>query len=45
VDRYHNWNVTLYALMACALMGIVLLSWMWKLSPRRAEEIKPPGIT
>jgi len=45
VDRYHNWNVALYALMACALMGIVLLSWMWKLSPHRAEEIKPPGIT
>jgi OPA family glycerol-3-phosphate transporter-like MFS transporter len=45
VERYHNWNVALYAILASALMGIVLLSWMWKLSPRRAEEIKPPGVS
>jgi len=45
VDRYHNWNVALYAIMASAFMGIVLLSWMWKLSPRRAEEIEPPVLS
>jgi hypothetical protein len=31
--------------MASAFMGIVLLSWMWKLSPRRAEAIESPGIS
>jgi OPA family glycerol-3-phosphate transporter-like MFS transporter len=44
VVRY-NWNAALYAIMASAFMGIVLLSWMWKLSPRRAEEIEPPGLS
>jgi OPA family glycerol-3-phosphate transporter-like MFS transporter len=44
VVRY-NWNAALYAIMASAFMGIVLLSWMWKLSPRRAEQIEPPGLS
>ncbi|MGD0293046.1 MAG: MFS transporter [Terracidiphilus sp.] len=44
VPRY-GWNFALYAIMASAFMGIVLLSWMWKLSPRRAEEIAPPGLS
>jgi OPA family glycerol-3-phosphate transporter-like MFS transporter len=44
VDRYHNWNVALYAIMASAFMGIVLLSWMWKLSPRRVEAIESSGL-
>jgi len=45
VDRYHNWNVALYAIMASAFMGIVLLSWMWNLSPRRVEAIESPGLS
>jgi OPA family glycerol-3-phosphate transporter-like MFS transporter len=43
-ERY-GWNTALYAVMASAFMGIVLLSWMWKLSPRRAEAIESPGIS
>ena len=45
VDRDHKWNVALYAIMASAFMGIVLLSWMWKLSPRRVEAIESPGLS
>ena len=41
-ERY-GWNAALYAVMASAFMGIVLLSWMWKLSPRRVEAIESPG--
>jgi OPA family glycerol-3-phosphate transporter-like MFS transporter len=45
VDRYHNWNIALYAIMASAFMGILLLSLMWKLSPRSADKIEPPGLS
>ncbi len=41
----YGWNAALYAIVASAFMGIVLLSWMWKLSPSRAEEIEPPKIS
>jgi OPA family glycerol-3-phosphate transporter-like MFS transporter len=44
VPRY-GWNSALYAIMASAFLGIVLLAWMWKLSPKRAEEIEPPKIS
>jgi OPA family glycerol-3-phosphate transporter-like MFS transporter len=39
VDRY-GWNAALYAIMVSCLLGIVLLSMTWKLSPRTAERIE-----
>jgi OPA family glycerol-3-phosphate transporter-like MFS transporter len=39
VDRY-GWNAALYALMASTLLGILLLSMTWKLSPRSAQTIE-----
>jgi OPA family glycerol-3-phosphate transporter-like MFS transporter len=45
VYRYHNWNAALYSILASAVVAIVLLAWMWRLSPYRVEEIKPSGLT
>jgi OPA family glycerol-3-phosphate transporter-like MFS transporter len=35
-----GWNAALYAIMACAFMGIALLSLTWKLSPHSTERAK-----
>jgi OPA family glycerol-3-phosphate transporter-like MFS transporter len=40
VERY-GWNAALYAIMAATLLGIVLLSLTWKLSPHNRDGIVP----
>jgi OPA family glycerol-3-phosphate transporter-like MFS transporter len=40
VGRY-GWNAALYAIMAATLLGIVLLSLTWKLSPHNRDGIVP----
>jgi OPA family glycerol-3-phosphate transporter-like MFS transporter len=34
-ERY-GWNAAFYGILASTLMGILLLSWTWKLKPRAA---------
>ncbi len=38
VERY-GWNAAMYAILACTLLGIVLLSWTWKLSPHNTRVV------
>jgi OPA family glycerol-3-phosphate transporter-like MFS transporter len=45
VYRYHNWNAALYSILASAVVAMVLLAWMWRLSPHRVEDIESPGLS
>jgi OPA family glycerol-3-phosphate transporter-like MFS transporter len=38
VERY-GWNVALYAIMAATLLGVMLLSLTWKLSPHNGDRL------
>jgi OPA family glycerol-3-phosphate transporter-like MFS transporter len=42
VDRY-GWNSALYGILASTFLGIVLLSFTWKLTPGAAEAKVPAG--
>ena len=32
--QHHGWNAALWAVVACALMAVVLLAFLWKVRPR-----------
>ena len=38
----YGWNTALWVIVAAVFVGIVLLSWTWKLTPRHANPVREP---